>query len=137
MRLAAPAYRAAVDLGTNQALAGVPVQHVCLVHSPWISQRSRRYLSCALPALPKAKHWLRLNCVSLGSMTVRHAVGESVVVPGLKLTDHTFQVQCFLVTFTGTYRQDVSQLVSVAALFNPGMHLLHAARHAAICTDLV
>ena len=25
-------------------------------------------------------------------MTVNHAVGESVVVPGLKLTDHTFQV---------------------------------------------
>lgn len=26
------------------------------------------------------------------SMTIEHAVGESVVVPGLKLTDHTFQV---------------------------------------------
>jgi len=26
------------------------------------------------------------------SMSIGHAVGESTVVPGLKLTDHTFQV---------------------------------------------
>ena len=26
------------------------------------------------------------------TMTIEHAVGESVVVPGLKLTDHMFQV---------------------------------------------
>ena len=25
-------------------------------------------------------------------MTLKHAVGESTVVPGLKMTDHTFQV---------------------------------------------
>ena len=28
-----------------------------------------------------------------GDMHAEHAVGESVVVPGLKLTDHTFQVR--------------------------------------------
>ena len=27
-------------------------------------------------------------------MSTQHVVGESVVVPGLKLTDHTFQVRC-------------------------------------------
>lgn len=27
-------------------------------------------------------------------MSTEHEVGESVVVPGLKLTDHTFQVCC-------------------------------------------
>jgi len=25
-------------------------------------------------------------------MTLKHAVGESTVVPGLRMTDHTFQV---------------------------------------------
>ncbi|KAL3157786.1 hypothetical protein ABBQ32_012209 [Trebouxia sp. C0010 RCD-2024] len=42
-------------------------------------------------------HRLRLKFVALTSsatsdMGTEHAVGESVVVPGLKLTDHTFQV---------------------------------------------
>lgn len=36
--------------------------------------------------------------ISSGSdMGTEHVVGESVVVPGLKLTDHTFQVRCPLV----------------------------------------
>lgn len=42
-------------------------------------------------------------------MTVEHAVGESVVVPGLKLTDHTFQV---LHRITGFFRFAVRDTVA-------------------------
>lgn len=35
-------------------------------------------------------------------MSTEHVVGESVVVPGLKLTDHTFQVCCPHVHQTGS-----------------------------------
>ena len=38
--------------------------------------------------------WSAGDVCSGSDMGTEHAVGESVVVPGLKLTDHTFQVRC-------------------------------------------
>lgn len=56
---------------------------------------------------------LALSALSArSSMTVEHAVGESVVVPGLKLTDHTFQVFHRTTGFFRCALRDTVQLTS-------------------------
>ena len=75
-----------------------PDQHACSVRSVGLRQVEAKRLPCRhkIGSVRRLRLLTRSNSTSaldLRSMTVNHAVGESVVVPGLKLTDHTFQVR--------------------------------------------